>query len=150
MIKETVTMSHKELDRLHIIQESLNRHITQEQAAARIGISIRQVKRLVQRYRNEGPSGLVSRRRGKRPNNSFSTEFRATVISLLKGRYADFGPGLAPIFPYTFYHLTHYWFAAADIPVANDTPVHYADAIRCNVRRPPQGSLPLLTRRVSA
>ncbi|WP_316389862.1 hypothetical protein, partial [Enterobacter cloacae] len=41
--------------------------------------------------------------------------------------------GLAPIFPYTFYHLTHYWFAAADIPVANDTPVHYADAIRCNV-----------------
>ena len=58
--------------------------------------------------------------------------------------------GVAPIFPYTFYHLTHYWFAAADIPVANDTPVHYADAIRCNVRRPPQGSLPLLTRRVSA
>lgn len=75
MIKETVTMSHKELHRLQIIQE---------QAAARIGISIRQVKRLVQRYRNEGPSGLVSHRRGKRPNNSFSTEFRATVISLLK------------------------------------------------------------------
>lgn len=37
MIKETVTMSHKELHRLQIIQE---------QAAARIGISIRQVKRL--------------------------------------------------------------------------------------------------------
>ncbi|MDK5111425.1 hypothetical protein P9905_26065, partial [Serratia nevei] len=36
--------------------------------------------------------------------------------------------GLAPIFPYTFYHLTHDWFVAADIPVANDTPVHYADA----------------------
>lgn len=61
-----------------------------------------------------------------------------------------FAIGLAPIFPYTFYHLTHDWFVAADIPVANDTPVHYADAIRCNVRRPPQGSLPLLTRRVSA
>ncbi|WP_411974126.1 hypothetical protein, partial [Serratia nevei] len=38
------------------------------------------------------------------------------------------GRGLAPIFPYTFYHLTHDWFVAADIPVANDTPVHYADA----------------------
>ncbi|MEH3350885.1 hypothetical protein POV14_20705, partial [Klebsiella variicola] len=25
--------------------------------------------------------------------------------------------GLAPIFPYTFYHLTHDWFVAADIPV---------------------------------
>ena len=58
--------------------------------------------------------------------------------------------GLAPIFPDTFYRLTHYWFAAADIPVANDIPVHCADAIRCNVRRPPQGSLPLLTRQVLA
>ncbi len=59
-------------------------------------------------------------------------------------------PGLAPIFPDTFYRFTHYWFAAADIPVANDIPVHCADAIRCNVRRPPQGSLPLLTRQVLA
>ena len=58
--------------------------------------------------------------------------------------------GLAPIFPDTFYRFTHYWFAAADIPVANDIPVHCADAIRCNVRRPPQGSLPLLTRQVLA
>ena len=48
--------------------------------------------------------------------------------------------GLAPIFPYTFYHLTHDWFVAADIPV------HYADAIRYNVQRLPQGFLPLLTR----
>ncbi|MDV5520942.1 hypothetical protein, partial [Enterobacter hormaechei] len=44
------------------------------------------------------------------------------------------GFGLAPIFPDTFYRFTHYWFAAADIPVANDIPVHCADAIRCNVR----------------
>ncbi|MCV8888111.1 YbjP/YqhG family protein, partial [Escherichia coli] len=31
----------------------------------------------------------------------------------------DFG-GFAPIFPDTCYHLTHYWPAAADIPVASD------------------------------
>ncbi|MFP2846627.1 hypothetical protein ACLEWB_02040, partial [Escherichia coli] len=36
--------------------------------------------------------------------------------------------GFAPIFPDTCYHLTHYWPAAADIPVASDNPVHYADA----------------------
>ncbi|WP_337082213.1 hypothetical protein, partial [Escherichia coli] len=35
--------------------------------------------------------------------------------------------GFAPIFPDTCYHLTHYWPAAADIPVASDNPVHYAD-----------------------
>ncbi|MCF4077058.1 hypothetical protein, partial [Escherichia coli] len=31
--------------------------------------------------------------------------------------------GFAPIFPDTCYHLTHYWLAAVDIPVASDNPV---------------------------
>ena len=43
--------------------------------------------------------------------------------------------GFAPIFPDTCYHLTHYWPAAADIPVASDNQVHYADAIRYNADR---------------
>ncbi len=47
--KETVTIIYKELDRIQIIQESVNHHITQEQAAVRIGISIRLDKRLVHR-----------------------------------------------------------------------------------------------------
>ncbi|MBR7886853.1 hypothetical protein G3M52_24845, partial [Escherichia coli] len=42
--------------------------------------------------------------------------------------------GFAPIFPDICYHLTHYRPAAADIPVASDNPVHYADAIRYNAR----------------
>ncbi|MCN8435209.1 hypothetical protein MLQ83_22975, partial [Escherichia coli] len=33
------------------------------------------------------------------------------------------GSGFAPIFPDTCYHLTHYWLAAVDIPVASDNPV---------------------------
>ena len=56
--------------------------------------------------------------------------------------------GFAPIFPDTCYHLTHYWPAAADIPVASDNPAHYADAIRYNARTPLQGSLLPLTRLV--
>ena len=56
--------------------------------------------------------------------------------------------GFAPIFPDTCYHLTHYWPAAADIPVESDNPVHYADAIRYNARTPLQGSLLPLTRLV--
>ncbi|BEB94367.1 hypothetical protein VEE20_05170 [Escherichia coli] len=60
------------------------------------------------------------------------------------------GSGFAPIFPDTCYHLTHYWLAAVDIPVASDNPVHYADAIRYNARTPLQGSLLPLTRLVWA
>ncbi|MEB1021838.1 hypothetical protein VC940_16030, partial [Citrobacter freundii] len=42
-------------------------------------------------------------------------ETKAKVLRYAMGNPGNFG--LAPIFPYTFYHLTHYWFAAADIPV---------------------------------
>lgn len=78
-----------------IIRDSVSRQITQEQAADRIGLSIRQVKRLVQRYRVEGPQGLVSRRRGRRPNNAFAPDFRNLVISLIRDKYPDFGPTFA-------------------------------------------------------
>lgn len=95
MSKEIISMSLKELDRLQIIRDSVSRQITQEQAADRIGISTRQVKRLVQRYRVEGPQGLVSRRRGQRPNNAFTPDFRNLVISLVRDKYPDFGPTFA-------------------------------------------------------
>lgn len=69
----------------------------------------------------------------------------AVVTTETRYQYSD---GFAPIFPDTCYHLTHYWPAAADIPVASDNPVHYADAIRYNARTPLQGSLLPLTRLV--
>ncbi len=67
---------------------------------------------------------------------------------MLAERGVNVDHGFAPIFPDTCYHLTHYWPAAADIPVASDNPVHYADAIRYNARTPLQGSLLPLTRLV--
>ena len=67
-----------------------------------------------------------------------------------RGNDKLFANGFAPIFPDTCYHLTHYWLAAVDIPVASDNPVHYADAIRYNARTPLQGSLLPLTRLVWA
>src|SRR5699024_4473445 len=75
--------------------------------------------------------------------------FLATVIVPIAG-IGFIKTGFAPIFPDTCYHLTHYWLAAVDIPVASDNPVHYADAIRYNARTPLQGSLLPLTRLVWA
>ncbi len=78
----------------------------------------------------------------KRLKSDGTPRYRCNVIIKEKG------VGFAPIFPDTCYHLTHYWPAAADIPVASDNPVHYADAIRYNARTPLQGSLLPLTRLV--
>ena len=72
----------------------------------------------------------------------------AAVISRLSTILED--SGLAPIFPDTFYHLTHYWSDAAGIHAASGIPEHCADAIRYSVRTLPQGSSLPSTRQASA
>ncbi len=76
--------------------------------------------------------------------------FAYTLYGSLLDNFSGIQGGFAPIFPDTCHHLTHYWPAAVDIPVASDNPVHYADAIRYNARTPLQGSLLPLTRLVWA
>ena len=51
MTKEHITMSQKEVDRLEVIQMTVSKQILQSDAAAQLGLSIRQIKRLVKRYR---------------------------------------------------------------------------------------------------
>ncbi len=92
-------------------------------------------------------SGIVSTATATSSETKISNEETLVVTT---NRSASNLCGFAPIFPDTCYHLTHYWLAAVDIPVASDNPVHYADAIRYNARTPLQGSLLPLTRLVWA
>ena len=89
------TMSYKEADRAGVIRAVVERRLRQREAAKRLGVGVRQVKRLVRRYRAGGPAGLVSGHRGKRPNNAIEEGVRREVLSLVRDRYADFGPTLA-------------------------------------------------------
>jgi transcriptional regulator GlxA family with amidase domain len=60
-----VTMSMRELDRLKCIQAVVDGDLYAGIAAERLGISTRQLRRIAQRYRVEGPTGLISRHRVK-------------------------------------------------------------------------------------
>ena len=93
--EERITMSRQEVDRLGVIQSVVSKQIKQWEAARQLGLSQRQVKRLVQRYRREGAAGLVSWRRGKPANNALGEAVRAQALGLVRERYADFGPTLA-------------------------------------------------------
>ncbi len=58
-------MTDEELKRKTYLDKAIDRRITQKAAAEALGISERQVRRLIRRYRQEGEAGLVSHRRGK-------------------------------------------------------------------------------------
>lgn len=92
---ELLTMSTKELSRLEVLQRLEEKRLTQKEAAQILGLSVRQVKRLIQRYRAAGASGLLSQRRGKPSNHQLPADVLQKVLDLLKGKYRGFGPTLA-------------------------------------------------------
>ncbi|RAR57166.1 homeodomain-containing protein [Paraburkholderia unamae] len=90
-----LTMSMRELDRLKVIEAVTEARLMPWRAAERLGISRRQVERLVLRYRESGASGLVSRRRGGASNHQLPAGLAQRALEILRERYADFGPTLA-------------------------------------------------------
>jgi hypothetical protein len=69
--------------------------ITQQQAAEQMRLSVRQVRRIYVRFREQGDEGLLHRSRGQPSNRRIPDEVRAQAIALLESEYHDFGPTLA-------------------------------------------------------
>ena len=92
---DLITMSPKEVKRLEVVQRLDEKRMKQKTAAELLGVSERQVKRLLRRYREQGASGLVSKRRGKPSSHQLAEETQREVLDLLKGKYKGFGPTLA-------------------------------------------------------
>jgi hypothetical protein len=53
------------------------------------------VFRLLKAYRTEGPTGLISKRRGRRGNRRKPESLRKAVQTIIREWYWDFGPILA-------------------------------------------------------
>ena len=95
MREERIGLSQRERDRLRVLQEVEGRHLQQVEAAARLKLSVRQVRRLQRRWRAEGDGGLVHRGRGRVSNRKMAEALRSQVLEEVRQRYADFGPTLA-------------------------------------------------------
>jgi transposase len=90
----TITMSMCEADRLKTIQAVVDRMLRGSQAATRLGLSRRQVERLLLHYRAEGAIGIVSHR-GQPSHHQLEPGLAQRAITLIRQRYSDFGPTLA-------------------------------------------------------
>lgn len=88
-------MSEKEWGRLGVLERVRGGGLSQGEAARELGLSTRQVRRLLRRLEREGPSGLRSGHRGGKPNNWIKAERREEIVGLIRTRYVDFGPTLA-------------------------------------------------------
>lgn len=93
--EDKVIMRVKELRRVHVIRQAIEKQITQRQAGEALGLTARHIRRLLQRVRAEGDAGLVHRGRGKPSNRRMPEPVKAKVLKLCTQQYGDFGPTLA-------------------------------------------------------
>ena len=90
-----LAMSASERERLRVIHAVSKGLLWQGEAAERLGLSVRQVKRLLRRWRVLGDAGLISRQRGRRSPRRLEASKRARIEELLRTKYPDFGATLA-------------------------------------------------------
>lgn len=94
-MKETIVMTTKELERISVLDNLLARKIKQKHAAASLSISVRQVRRIVGRYKQESKQGLTHLARGKQSNRAIGGPETERVLDIVRRCYSDFGPTLA-------------------------------------------------------
>ncbi len=95
MEPERIALSQPERDRLKVLHEVKQRHLTQIEAGRRLGVTDRHVRRLLARLRRHGDRGLVHGLRGRPSNRRRPARFAQRVLERVRQRYADFGPTLA-------------------------------------------------------
>jgi len=93
---ERIELSAKERGRLKLLHEVKEGHLKQIEAARRLRLTDRHVRRLLARLGVEGDRGLVHQLRGRRSNRKIAEGFTARALRRLRqARYAGFGPTLA-------------------------------------------------------
>lgn len=88
-------MSERDLQRVEVLAEVINRRRTVASAAVVLALSARQVRRLLGAYRHGGAGSIAHKARGRPSNNKIAASVRDQALELVRQRYADFGPTLA-------------------------------------------------------
>ncbi len=90
-----VMMSERDLNHIEIISQIVDGRLNAERAANLLALTKRQVFRLLRRFREDGPSALGHKARGRPPNNKIHDAKRTYAMDLVREKYHDFGPTMA-------------------------------------------------------
>ena len=88
-----LTMTVKERELLQVVQALIGRRLSQREAAEELGLTVRQIKRQLAGYRQEGVMpGVAPRRRGAPGNRGLSASVWASALAHVRQHCADLGP----------------------------------------------------------
>jgi len=90
MRQETFTLSQKELQRVSVISTCIKGDMACARAAGLLCLSVRQIKRLKKRMREDGEAALAHANRGRPSHRRLPDAVCAQIVHLARGIYAGF------------------------------------------------------------
>jgi DNA-binding Lrp family transcriptional regulator len=100
-------MSQAERDRLDALKRASKKVITQKQAAEEIGVTERQVRRLLRKLRRKGDRAVIHELSGRASNRKLPAEMEQRAITVLSDSvYRGFGPTLAAEYLHKRHQIT--------------------------------------------
>ncbi len=90
--REALTLDTRAQQRLVVLTHVLAGELEREAAAAILGLSVRQVSRLLDRFRAAGAGAFVHGNRGRVPVNRVAEPTRMRIVELATTTYAGFNP----------------------------------------------------------
>lgn len=94
-MKGIISMSMKETGRIAVLEKLMKKEIKQKHGAQMLNLSVRQVRRLVKRYKRLGIAGIPHQSRGRVGNRRIDETKLNQITEIVRSRYHDFGPTLA-------------------------------------------------------
>ena len=89
-------LTPEDRERYDIIRACIAGDSTNAEAAAKLRLTTRQVRRLKRKVEQEGDSGIIHGNRGKRSNRAINEETRKVLVAFIKEKkHRDFGPTFA-------------------------------------------------------
>ncbi len=95
MSKREVVIDQRVIRRFVVADRVVRGALRRKEAAKMLKVSVRQLQRIVKRYREQGAFGPASRRYGRTPGNKIPAQVRRDVMALVRKRCHDFLPGPA-------------------------------------------------------
>lgn len=83
-------LNEQEMEKLDVIKKVFIGEYTKKEASNSLGLSIRQINRLLIKFKDEGEKGFIHKNRGKESKKKISIELKQEIIDLYIAEYFDY------------------------------------------------------------
>ena len=88
-------VKNREVKRLKVLEEVIEKKMKQKQAGLVLKLTVRQIRRLIGKVKKDGFKGLIHKLRGKKSNRLHEEKHKEKILELCRKKYEGFGPTLA-------------------------------------------------------